>query len=68
MVVVPAGLTPIVGWKLHGSARRWLCESLDMLKQQYSSIQEVVLAQLKRMDLEEGERALEVGIRWARRN
>lgn len=68
MVVVSAAPAPTTGWKIYGSARRWLCESLDILRKHYTSTQEEVLAQLKGMDLEEGERALEVGVRWAHRN
>lgn len=57
-VVVPAAPVPTTDWKLYGSARRWLCESLDILKKHYTSTQEEVLVQLKGMDLEEGERGL----------
>lgn len=67
-MVVSAALAPTTDWKLYRSARSWPCESLDILKKHYTSTQEEVLVQLKGMDLEEGERALEVGVRWARRN
>lgn len=67
-VVVPAAPTPTTGWKLYGSARRWLDESLGILRTHYSSIQEEIWARLGRMGLEEGERALEVATRWAHRN
>ncbi|ROL44247.1 hypothetical protein DPX16_4316 [Anabarilius grahami] len=67
-VVVPAAPTPTTGWKLYGSARRWLDETLGILRVHYGSIREEVRARLGRMDLEEGDRALEVAVRWSRRN
>lgn len=67
-VVVPAAPTPTTGWKLYGGARRWLDDSLGILRTHYSSIQEEIWARLSQMDLEEGDRALEVTARWARRN
>lgn len=41
---------------------------MDILKNHYASTYGDALAQLKMMDLEEGERALEVAARWACRN
>lgn len=66
-VVLPSGPTPVVGWKLHGCAKRWLHESLNILKQHYTSTQEETLAQCRSMDLHRGEEALVVAARWARR-
>lgn len=66
-VVLPSGPTPVVGWKLHGCAKRWLNESLNILKQHYTSTQEETLGQCRSMDLHKGEEALVVAARWARR-
>lgn len=55
------------GWKLHSCAKRWLYESLNILKQHYTSTQEETLAQCRSMDLHRGEEALVVAARWARR-
>lgn len=54
--------------QLYGGVKRWLCESLEILKKHYLTVEGVVQAQLLGMDLAEGERALEVARRWARRN
>ncbi|XP_067313523.1 high mobility group nucleosome-binding domain-containing protein 5-like [Pseudorasbora parva] len=67
-VVLPAAPSPTVGWKLYGSARRWLCDSLDILRNHYTSVQKEALEGLRAIDREEGTRALEVAARWARRN
>lgn len=58
VVVVPTAPTPTMGWELYGSARRWLNDSLWILRVHYGSIREEVRARLGRMDLGEGVRAL----------
>lgn len=67
-IVVLASPNVITGWKLNGNARNWLLESLKILPEHYQKLKRDVLQELAMMDLSNGNRTLEVAVRWARRN
>lgn len=66
-VIRPLGPTPAVTEELNTGAQKWLMEGLNTLKNHYSLIGQECVEILQGLDLTDGERALEVGARWARR-
>lgn len=61
-----SGVTGRPGTYKRVAVEWWLYESLDILKRHYISVKEEILLRLTGMNLEEGERALEVASRWSR--